>query len=172
MALALLTNLDESQLKDLENPGKLCSGCDPDVPGHAEKSKCPVCKGKGFEPFSFSGAAAETAASKVPETPNAWGKGASKARGEAELGERGRGRAGRSRGSARPGPGGEGVSPAVPRGDQDQAIRKHAPTKATRPTAKTAPRPTAKAAKPAAKSDKSKVPAHIRQLRDIAARYR
>ena len=78
MALALLTNLDESQLKDLENPGKLCSGCDPDVPGHAEKSKCPVCKGKGFEPFSFSGAAAETAASKVPETPNAWGKGIDK----------------------------------------------------------------------------------------------
>lgn len=82
MALALLKDLDESRLKDMESTGKLCSGCDPDVPGHAEKSKCLVCKGTGYEPFSFSGAAAETAASKIPEAPNAWGKKKGKGKGK------------------------------------------------------------------------------------------
>lgn len=53
---------------------------------------------------------------------------------------------------------------------QDQALRKPATLAKVKPI-KT-PRPTAKAAKPAAKSDKSKVPAHIQKLKDIAARYR
>lgn len=85
MALALLKDLNESRLKDMESTGKICSTCDPDTPGHAEKSKCPTCKGTGFESFSFSGAATETAASKVPEAPNAWGKGKGKGKGKTKL---------------------------------------------------------------------------------------
>jgi hypothetical protein len=67
MGLALLADIDESQLKDLETTGKLCSTCDPDVPGHVQRSKCPTCKGSGIEPCSFAGAAKETAESKTNE---------------------------------------------------------------------------------------------------------
>jgi DnaJ-class molecular chaperone len=74
MALALLANLDESQLKDMESEGKLCSTCDPDMPGHAERSSCPACKGKGIELCSFFSTATEIAESKLSNEPQVWGK--------------------------------------------------------------------------------------------------
>jgi hypothetical protein len=84
MALALLANTNESHLKDLEEKGKLCSTCDPDVPGHVERSKCPTCKGKGIEPCSFARTAAEIKESKSADETKNNGKGISKGKGKSK----------------------------------------------------------------------------------------
>jgi hypothetical protein len=57
MATALAFKVRETTERGLissvgEN-GKVCSGCDPDKPGHVAREKCTKCKGTGRERFSF-----------------------------------------------------------------------------------------------------------------------
>lgn len=59
-----IKNLDEDKLAARGTPTKLCSGCDPDVPGHQERRTCTVCKGSGREPLSFMGTLLELTASR------------------------------------------------------------------------------------------------------------
>jgi hypothetical protein len=54
MALAFkIKNLNEDKLTARGAPTKDCSGCDPDVPGHQNRSSCIICRGSGREPLSF-----------------------------------------------------------------------------------------------------------------------
>lgn len=48
-----IKNLDESKLAAHGTPTKVCSSCDPDVPGHQNRPSCTVCRGTGREPLSF-----------------------------------------------------------------------------------------------------------------------
>lgn len=82
MGLALrVSDLDDDAFDDkkvgsLTLATKLCSGCDPDVPGHVERKNCKTCRGTGREPLSFAGAFAEIVESKHEEShpkKGSWG---------------------------------------------------------------------------------------------------
>ena len=66
MGLTLkLANLRDDSFDSPATPHtKLCSGCDPDVPKHAERPSCKRCRGTGREPMSFAQTFAEISKSR------------------------------------------------------------------------------------------------------------
>jgi hypothetical protein len=60
-----IRDLDEDVFATMKVKTKSCSGCDPDIPGHAERKACPVCHGSGQEGLSFQGTFTEINASKM-----------------------------------------------------------------------------------------------------------
>jgi hypothetical protein len=66
VGLALrIRDLNEDTFATMKVTTKRCSGCDPDVPGHAERKACPVCHGSGQEGLSFQGTFSEITTSKM-----------------------------------------------------------------------------------------------------------
>jgi hypothetical protein len=66
VGLALrIRDLDEETLASFSVKTKLCSACDPDVPGHVERKLCQVCHGTGKEGLSFQGTFSEITTSKM-----------------------------------------------------------------------------------------------------------
>lgn len=65
LALLRIRDLDEDALASSKVKTKLCSSCDPDVPGHVERRLCQVCKGSGKEALSFGGTLSEINSSKM-----------------------------------------------------------------------------------------------------------
>ena len=53
-----LKNLNLDELSKASHT-KICSGCDPDVPGHVDMTFCKKCRGTGREPMKFSLAAGD-----------------------------------------------------------------------------------------------------------------
>jgi hypothetical protein len=44
---------EEDLAVQIKGSTKLCSGCDPDVPGHVARAVCKRCRGTGRENFAF-----------------------------------------------------------------------------------------------------------------------
>ena len=66
MGLALrVQDLDEDTLAASKVKTKVCSSCDPDIPGHCDRKACGVCRGTGREPLSFCVTFSEIVASKA-----------------------------------------------------------------------------------------------------------
>lgn len=73
-------DLDETALASHGTPTKICSGCDPDVPGHQDKCSCTQCRGTGREPLSFMATLLELNSSRLEESQGGPGCGSKERR--------------------------------------------------------------------------------------------